>query len=513
MGSLRTRILIAVSGVVIATTVAILYLVQRETERAVFRAQNASIRNLVSVALLNVESLHQSLLFQEAASLALRKSMVENVTLIAIQRIRAHHAEAQAGKITHEEAQRRAIDELAALRYDEGVGYLWINDTGRPIPTMIMHPTVPHLVGRVLDEPEFDGAEEGSRNAFRAMVDVCMRDGAGFVRYLWPKPTPDGLTTEQPKISHVRLFEPWGWVIGTGVYVDDIEADARRRLDAAVKELERSFGKIMVAESGYMFLFAGDGEMLIHPSLVGADFSKLLNPATGNPILDDLIAAARTPEKHLDYVWEKPPSHRGEFVFPKRAYVEYYEPLDWYIASSVYDDEIAAPALALRKKALLPAAGLLVAALLLSVWLSKGLVKPLQRLMRSAKEIEHAGLRAASIPVTGPEETRELGTILGKMMTSIEAGVAEKEKLLTEVETANADLTRTNDELQRALEEVHTLRGLLPICSFCKKIRDDEGYWQQIESHLSARSDLEFSHGICPECLEEHYGDVEKGTP
>jgi len=62
-------------------------------------------------------------------------------------------------------------------------------------------------------------------------------------------------------------------------------------------------------------------------------------------------------------------------------------------------------------------------------------------------------------------------------------------------------------ELKDALAQVKTLKGLLPICSHCKKIRDDEGYWQQIEEYIHDRSEAEFSHGICPDCFKKHYAD------
>ena len=64
-------------------------------------------------------------------------------------------------------------------------------------------------------------------------------------------------------------------------------------------------------------------------------------------------------------------------------------------------------------------------------------------------------------------------------------------------------------DLQKALSEVKTLRGFLPICSHCKKIRDDKGYWNQIESYIHKHSDAEFSHSICPECAEKYYPDVD----
>jgi hypothetical protein len=74
---------------------------------------------------------------------------------------------------------------------------------------------------------------------------------------------------------------------------------------------------------------------------------------------------------------------------------------------------------------------------------------------------------------------------------------------------ANEALKQTIDELKKALNQVKKLSGLLPICSHCKKIRDDKGYWNQIESYIHDHSEVEFSHGICQECAEKHYPDMD----
>lgn len=64
-------------------------------------------------------------------------------------------------------------------------------------------------------------------------------------------------------------------------------------------------------------------------------------------------------------------------------------------------------------------------------------------------------------------------------------------------------------ELEEAMNNLKTLQGMLPICAHCKKVRDDQGYWTQIEQYIRTHSEAEFTHGICPECIKEHYGDVE----
>ncbi len=93
---------------------------------------------------------------------------------------------------------------------------------------------------------------------------------------------------------------------------------------------------------------------------------------------------------------------------------------------------------------------------------------------------------------------RELDTANRSLKDEIECrkkSEQEKEKLLGELKTA--------------LSEVKTLRGILPICSFCKQIRDDKGYWNQIESYIQNHSEADFSHGVCPDCMKKHYPDID----
>ncbi|MDP1832793.1 MAG: tetratricopeptide repeat protein [Geothrix sp.] len=78
------------------------------------------------------------------------------------------------------------------------------------------------------------------------------------------------------------------------------------------------------------------------------------------------------------------------------------------------------------------------------------------------------------------------------------------------LEQSNADLASINTELQDKINEVKTLSGLLPICAQCKKIRDDEGYWTQLEGYISERTSAIFTHGICPHCAEALYPDAMK---
>lgn len=83
-------------------------------------------------------------------------------------------------------------------------------------------------------------------------------------------------------------------------------------------------------------------------------------------------------------------------------------------------------------------------------------------------------------------------------------------KDITKRKKAETEREKVITELKQALKKVKTLSGLIPICSHCKKVRDDSGYWQKVEEYLSQHSDVDFSHGICPDCLKKYYPDQYK---
>ena len=122
------------------------------------------------------------------------------------------------GKIPVEEAKQRALDVIKSLRY-EGEEYFWINDSTLPYPKMIMHSLKPELDGKIMDSKSYNVAMGINKNLFQAMAELCLKDNEGFVDYLWPRP---GETTPVPKISYVKSFKEWDWIIGSGVYKDKV---------------------------------------------------------------------------------------------------------------------------------------------------------------------------------------------------------------------------------------------------------------------------------------------------
>jgi methyl-accepting chemotaxis protein len=118
------------------------------------------------------------------------------------------------GGLSKEEAQKQALLVVKNLRFEKA-DYFWINDMQ---PRMIMHPIKPELDGKDLN----DNKDPKGKRLFVAFVDKVKAEGAGFVDYYWPKP---GKTEPVPKISYVKGFPDWGWIIGSGIYIDDVQTE------------------------------------------------------------------------------------------------------------------------------------------------------------------------------------------------------------------------------------------------------------------------------------------------
>lgn len=124
------------------------------------------------------------------------------------------------------------------------------------------------------------------------------------------------------------------------------------------------------------------------------------------------------------------------------------------------------------------------------------IINPLAALTAATRRVARRELDLA-VPYLG--RTDEIGAVA----RAVEVLKDNTERMIAD----NAALQEANAKLEQALSEVRTLSGLLPICASCKKIRDDQGYWQQLEVYLGRHSDAQFSHGICPECVRKLYPD------
>jgi methyl-accepting chemotaxis protein len=148
-----------------------------------------------------------------------RQGAVKQAVELAWSVVQHAHAQQLSGALSQTQAQQLALATLDRLRYG-GNEYFWVNDMS---PRMVHHPIKPQLDGR-----DVSGMKDPQGVAlFQAFVAAVRSQGEGFVHYQWPKP---GMDVPQDKVSYVKGFAPWGWVIGSGLYVDDVQAAFKLRM-------------------------------------------------------------------------------------------------------------------------------------------------------------------------------------------------------------------------------------------------------------------------------------------
>ena len=186
----------------------ILRRVRMTVGRKIYALIGLTFMGLLSVAILDSRELASSLKQQKQIEL-------QHLTELAVGVLGEEHAAAQRGEIPVADAQKRAMARVAALRYGNN-DYFVIQDM---VPRVLMHPIATQIVGKDMSD-----AKDPTGKLFSIELrDMSKQKGGGFVDYLWPKPGSD---KPQPKLSYIVGFEPWGWSVMTGVYIDDLAAQA-----------------------------------------------------------------------------------------------------------------------------------------------------------------------------------------------------------------------------------------------------------------------------------------------
>ena len=276
------------------------------------------------------------------------------------------------GKITQEEAQKQAVNEIKKIKYDGGAGYIWINDT-QESPQLIMHPFLSfdneHMTS--VKYTAYKKALDNQQQLFKTFVSIVKENGGeGFVQYQWPKPIVQH-NLYMNKVSYVKLFPKWKWIIGTGIYLDNDfknEVTSNDMIDEIKGDLKKIVKTMTYNENkGYFWII--DKSDRKYPKYIMHFLDSLENKELVGPLnkykalVDEMIEVCseeRTfiqknkvcknaklqedkelEDKALKEIEEKGqgyirPTPQGLFRqnMPKLTYVKCHEQLDWIIGTS-----------------------------------------------------------------------------------------------------------------------------------------------------------------------------------
>lgn len=422
---IRIIIILPVVIALIAMTVAIMIFTQKEVNQAMLRAGDEQAKNILKVVKLNIENQQQDLVFFQRYAEQKYEQQLKNLVSVVVSQVDYFHSLAVQGTITEDQAKKAALESVQRLRYGNNDYFFIYNLQG----VAISHAD-PQIRGR--DMSAFK--DEKGRPVVQTMRDITAANKEGVCTMWWTKLAG---TKPVPKLLYFYFYPRWNWMIGTGVYIDDIDQDIARKRGEIMAVLKRTFAEVKVFETGYFSVFDGSKKILIHPFLADQDGAGLKNPFTGQSHIDDLVAAAKNPEVPLQYLWDKP-STPGDYKYVKYSHVDYFPPFDWYISSSVYEDEMESPAKRIIQRQLLFVSIVVLLCMGGVFLLVNRVTEPLAMLTRHADRMGETDFTLSE------EGVRELKTItfpsevslLSRTMLNMEQKLGEYIKTLEETTTA-----------------------------------------------------------------------------
>ncbi|MDO8607250.1 MAG: cache domain-containing protein [Phaeospirillum sp.] len=388
---------------------------------------NAS-RTILDNVFVMTSKINGSLEDQRAITVDAYKRQLTNVVSLAASYVDSVFARMERGEMTEAEARRLVFDGLRAFKYGNN-DYIWVTDY--------------HSVLQSHPDPGFQGRDAGDLRDISGelilptIIRIARERGEGFHTYHWRRLEA---TQTLEKISYFKNLSRWGLVIGTGAYLDDIDEEVARRKAEAIDDLRQALRNIRIARTGYVYIFDSANTMIIHPNanIEGTVFGALTDPATGRPISEELKAIADS-DQPLSYLWDKP-TEPGNYAYEKISFVRHFKGFDWYIASSVYVEELKRSSAVLGNRLLTISITIMVLASGLGYFAVRRLVRPLNRLAETATLVRAGHLDAES-GITRDDEIGTLAAAFDGMIrrvrddiVTLDSRVRERTKALAESE-------------------------------------------------------------------------------
>ncbi|SIT04315.1 cache domain-containing protein [Neptunomonas antarctica] len=339
------------------------------------------------------------------------------------------------GRMSREEARASVFDMLRHFKSRAG-DYIWVASYD---DRFLSHPDDRFHGKDVSTLKNSDGVV-----VLPEIIKVATHQGEGFYQYKWNRLSEN---TQLDKLSYVKNYPQWGFVMGSGVYLEDVAAELEIKRNKALEELRDSFKQLRVAKTGYLFIFDATTNMLIHPNpnIDGTNIQNLLNPVTHKSIADDLINVADT-GKELFYKWDKP-EDPGNYIYEKLSLVRHVKGFDWYICSSVYVDELKSSSEQLSDRILTIALLSLLVAVAMAFVFIYWVTNPIKQLADAALRVSKGELTAT----VGFRRDDELG-ILAKTFDEMVERVRDNiQNLDLKVKNRTVALEKSNQQLMETV--------------------------------------------------------------
>ena len=423
--TLKSKILLLVLIVLLTATVFFIAVSKWEFEGALYHREQEAAKNDLHLVLQAIENQYQDLVYHNRTVLEMRKEAMKDVSRAVISTIDGFYERFSKGLLSEQEAKQLALERVRAIRYGKN-DYFFVYDADY---TAISHPD-PVFMGKKLK----DYRDAKGLLVVQELMKASRQEGGGFVPYQWKR-----LRNEEPatKLGYAIFYPRWQWMIGTGLYIDDLDAEYQKKLNAIAAQLKSSFSKIKAQNGASLFLFNGKRELLVPPVDSGDQI----------PNLEEFMEASRRPNQPFRYRLQSAGTSPKEVW--NQAYVVYFAPFDWYVVGAFDEAKLEKPGKILMHKAMVFTAVALIIGLALAYLIAAKVSRPLSRLAGYAKNLPSQEFRSAPDPAVEGLSRRadEIGRLaqaflfmhkmLQEYLDHLKKTTAAKERIESELKIAH----------------------------------------------------------------------------
>ena len=392
-----------------------------------YAKKEEELKNYVSLAIKTVEAYYKRT-SPEKIKVEVQEDLKKQTNFLFS--ILESEYEKQKGSMSEEALKNRLKAIVNATRYGK-TGYFWINDLDAVIVT---HPIKPELNGKDMVAYK----DQGGKQIFKEFATVAKKDSEGFVDYVWAKP---GYTTPQPKVSFVKLFKPYDWVIGTGEYVDDVTTKMQ-------DEALRTIAEMRYGKDGYFWINDSHPKMVMHPikpSLNGEDLSENKDAKGKKHFVEMVQVVNKNKDGGLvKYFWDRP-DKKGD-PREKFSFVQKFEPWDWIVGTGAYIDDIEDEVTKMQQETnsqimlvivyllIFTLIAVAVAYFINSYFIKSAIIEPLENLNDAIVNITKGSNNADHIDKTSNDEIGKLVDSFNGYIAKLKAGFEEDAKVIENVD-------------------------------------------------------------------------------
>ncbi|MCT7531568.1 cache domain-containing protein [Aliarcobacter cryaerophilus] len=392
-----------------------------------YAKKEEELKNYVSLAMKTVEAYHQRTSVEKVKIEVEEELKKQTMFLFSIL-----EAEYEKNKniLSKDALQERLKDIVNATRYSK-TGYFWINDLDAVV---LIHPINPKLNNKDMHEYK----DPNGKQIFKEFADIAKKDKEGFIDYVWPKP---GFDQPQLKVSFVKLFTPYNWVIGTGEYVENATAKIQA-------EALKTISEMRYANNDYFWINDSHPKMINHPTnskLNGTDLSNYADPY-GTKLFVEMARVTNEKKEGglVKYYWDKP--NKKNDPKEKFSYVQRFAPWDWIIGTGAYVDDIEAEVALMQENtnskietiiasiALFSFISVIIAILIYNYFVNKAIIRPLDELDIAIKDIASGNEQADRINKKSDDEIGKIVDSFNEYISKLRKGYIEDGQVIENVD-------------------------------------------------------------------------------